>query len=91
MADRSLEILTEQIVVNTLLDDDESELEHMMIGEALVVRDGNHYRIESGAESSDDLKAAVEHLQGRCDCGALLSFLDDQSLCRTCGRQYRSC
>ncbi len=91
MADRSIEQRTEQIVVNTLLDDDESELEHMMIGEALVVRDGSHYRIESGAESSDDLQAAVEHLQGRCDCGALLSFLGDQSLCRTCGRQYRSC
>jgi hypothetical protein len=91
MADRSLEQHTEQIVVNTLLDDDESELEHMMIGEALVVRDGSHYRIESGAESWDDLKAAGEHIQGRCDCGALLSFIDDQSHCRTCGRDYRSC
>jgi hypothetical protein len=49
----------------------EPETERMLVSGALVVREGNHYRIVSGAESPDELEASARRQQGRCDCGAI--------------------
>ncbi len=81
---------TAQIVENTLLDEDVSDLDRVLIGDAIVVRDGDHYRIESGGDLWVDLEARAQQLAGQCDCGALLSFSGDLSHCRTCGRDYRT-
>lgn len=80
---------TTQVVNKTLIDEEASDLDRVLVGNALVVRKGDHYRIESGAEGSDELEARAQQLEGRCDCGELLSSLGDRSHCRSCGRDYR--
>ena len=81
---------TEQIVAATLFDEDASEHDEMLVGDALVVRKGNHYRIEAGGDEWEELEAQAEQLAGRCDCGAPLSFSGSLSHCRSCGRDYRN-
>jgi len=53
-----------------------------------VVRDGEHFRIESGDESWSELEARARRLQGLCDCGAMLSVNGARAHCRSCGREY---
>ncbi len=81
---------TEQVVAATLFDEDISEHDEMMVGDALVVRKDNHYRIESGGDEWEDLESRAERLAGRCDCGAPLSCSGSLSHCRSCGRDYRN-
>jgi hypothetical protein len=66
-----------QIVSETLDEQDSCEVERMMVGDAVVVRKGNHYRIESGGDSAEDSGVS-------CDCGEPLS----SGRCRVCGRRY---
>ncbi len=80
---------TEQVVAATLFEEDASEHDEMLVGDTLVVRKGNHYRIKSGGDDWEDVEARAEQLAGRCDCGALLSFSGNLSHCRSCGRDYR--
>ncbi len=81
---------TEQVVAATLLEEDASEHDGMLVGDALVIRKGNHYRIASGGDEWEELEARAEQLAGRCDCGALLSLSGKLSHCRSCGRDYRN-
>lgn len=79
-----------QIVSQTLYTDAEAELDRILVEGALVVHDGQHYRIETGAETPAELAARANQLEGRCDCGAPLSSSGARSLCRSCGREFRS-
>ncbi|MFQ5513465.1 MAG: hypothetical protein ACE5FG_03435 [Myxococcota bacterium] len=45
---------TEQIVADTLFAEEPVEVERLMIGDALIVREGNHYRIEIGDDDPGD-------------------------------------
>ncbi len=74
-----------------ILDDSlDSELDQLLVCGALVVREGSHYRLESGLESWEQLQAAARRLEGVCDCGAPLSQRGDTAVCRTCCREYRA-
>ncbi len=81
---------TEQVVAATLFEEDASEHDEMLVGDTLVVRKGNHYRIKSGGDEWEELEAGAERLAGRCDCGGLLSSSGSLSHCRSCGREYRN-
>jgi hypothetical protein len=80
---------TRQIVSRTLAEhgdpEPEAEMERLLIGDALVVRDGNHYRIEAGG---DPCPALAESVESRCDCGEPLRVRDADLHCRVCGRTY---
>ena len=47
-------------------------------------RRGDHYRIESGAETLDELDAIARRSAGHCECGWPLSRLDEDWFCRRC-------
>ncbi len=79
-----------QIVAQTLFAEGEADIDRLLVGEAVVQREGEHYRIEIGGESWHELEAHARRLEGRCDCGALLSTLGERSHCRTCGREFRA-
>jgi len=72
----------QQIVTNTLREEDSIEVERMLVCDALVVREGNHYRIESDGEPLPMGNSATIR---RCDCGHPLSSCGH---CRRCGRDY---
>jgi hypothetical protein len=79
-----------EIVSQTLHDEaDEPELERLLIAGAVVVREGEHFRIESGEDAWSELEARARRLEGLCDCGSLLSSLGARAHCRSCGREYR--
>ena len=91
-----------QIVSQTLFAEGDAELDRLLVGDAVVAagidhltrdavvaREGEHYRIESGDDSWRELQAHARRLEGLCDCGALLSTLGERSHCRTCGREFR--
>ncbi|MFI5317472.1 MAG: hypothetical protein ACHQ6T_17360 [Myxococcota bacterium] len=77
-----------QIVTETLLQDTETDLDRQLVAGAVVVRDGEHFRIESGDESWSELEAHARRLQGLCDCGAVLSLKGPRAHCRSCAREY---
>ena len=77
-------------IVNDTLFTDEAEIDRILVGDAVVAREGEHYRIESGGDSWRELEAHAQRLAGRCDCGALLSTEGERSRCRSCGREFRA-
>jgi len=77
-----------EIVSQTLLQDADTDLDRLLVAGAVVVRDGEHFRIESGDESAAELEAHARRLQGLCDCGAVLSVKGSRAHCRACGREY---
>jgi hypothetical protein len=77
-----------QIVTESLLTDTETDLDRLLVAGAVVVRDGEHFRIESGDESWSELEAHAKRLSGLCDCGAVLSVKNTRAHCRSCGREY---
>jgi hypothetical protein len=77
------------IVSETLEHDAEPELERLLVAGAVVVREGEHFRIESGEDAWTELEARARRLEGLCDCGALLSSKGPRAHCRSCGREYR--
>jgi hypothetical protein len=81
-----------EIVSDTLAQEAEPELEleRFLVAGAVVVREGEHYRIESGEDAWSELEARARRLKGGfCDCGALLSTHGARAHCRSCGREYR--
>ncbi len=77
-----------EIVAGTIAQEGESELERLLVAGAVVVRDGEHYRIESGDDAWSELEARARRLEGLCECGALLSSHGARAHCRRCGRVY---
>jgi len=77
-----------EIVSDAVLGDGEADLDRLLVSGAVVVREGDHFRIESGDESWSELEASARRLQGLCDCGALLSLKGARAHCRSCGREY---
>ncbi len=77
-----------QIVAEILSSDDDSEVPGLLVGDALVERDGDHYRIATGGDSWKELEERARSLEGSCDCGAILSQRGDRLCCRACGREY---
>jgi ribosomal protein S27AE len=78
-----------EIVADTIADEGEPELERLLVAGAVVVREGEHYRIESGEDVWSDLEARARRLEGLCECGSLLSSHGSRAHCRRCGREYR--
>jgi hypothetical protein len=81
---RALDVLRE-----TLAEAAEPECTRLLVSDAVVVREGNHFRIEAGAGDGAELEAIRLRLAGRCDCGAPLSRRGERMLCRTCCREFR--
>jgi hypothetical protein len=79
-----------EILAEATLHEPEAEIDRMLVAGAVVVRDGEHFRIESGDDSWTDLEARARRLQGLCDCGAILSVHAQRAHCRACGREYAS-
>lgn len=77
------------IVSETLERDAEPEYERLLVAGAVVVREGEHFRIESGEDAWTELEARARRLEGLCDCGSLLSSHGARAHCRSCGREYR--
>jgi hypothetical protein len=77
-----------EIVTDTLHHEAEHDVDRLLVAGAVVVRDGEHFRIESGDDSWSDLEAHARRLQGLCDCGAVLSLKAQRAHCRSCGREY---
>ena len=77
-----------EIVSQTIAQDAEPELERLLVAGAVVVRDGEHYRIESGEDAWSELEARARRLEGVCECGSLLSSRGARAPCRRCGRAY---
>lgn len=77
-----------EIVRETLWFDWEPEVERTLVEGAVVIRDGEHYRIESGDESWEELEALARVSEGVCDCGSPLSDRGHARCCRSCGREY---
>ena len=85
LADRAREI-----VANTLDGDAPSpEIERLLVAGAVVVREGEHFRIEAGEDAWSELEARAKRLEGLCDCGSVLSSRGARAHCRSCGREYR--
>ncbi len=84
----------DDVVAEAILEEDGLEVDRLLVSDAIVSREGNHYRIESGGESWQELEQiAVRHGAdgvGLCDCGARLSRTERSCFCRSCGRNYRS-
>ena len=78
-----------EIVLQTFPQEAEPELERLLVAGAVVVREGEHYRIESGEDVWSELEARARRLEGLCDCGSLLSSNGTRAHCRSCGRDYR--
>lgn len=85
LADRAREIVTE-----TLEREPSPEVERLLVAGAVVVREGGHFRIESGEDAWAELEARAKRLEGLCDCGAVLSARGARAHCRSCGREYRA-
>jgi len=77
-----------EIVSETVAQEAEPELERLLVAGAVVVREGEHYRIESGEDVWSELEARARRLEGLCECGALLSSRGARAHCRRCGRVY---
>ena len=77
-----------EIVTDAVLGDVDSDVDRLLVSGAVVVREGEHFRIESGDESWSELEAHARRLQGLCDCGAVLSQKGQRAHCRSCGRDY---
>jgi ribosomal protein S27AE len=77
---------TRSLVMDPLLP--EPEVERVLVAGAVVVREGEHFRIESGDDSWSELEARARRLEGLCDCGAVLSAHGQRAHCRSCGRDY---
>ncbi|HXZ86805.1 MAG TPA: hypothetical protein VEI82_15085 [Myxococcota bacterium] len=77
-----------EIVTGAVLGDADGDVDRLLVSGAVVVREGEHFRIESGEESWNELEAQARRLQGLCDCGAVLSQKGARAHCRSCGREY---
>jgi len=77
------------LVVDRTLEHIEPEVERLLIGNALVQRSGEHFRIERGGESCAELEAQALRLQGRCECGAPLCVAENRARCPKCAREYQ--
>jgi hypothetical protein len=75
-------------IVAATLSEEEPEVEQMLVADALIIREGNHFRIAQGGESWDELADSAQRHDGLCDCGALLSARGEVLHCRACGREY---
>ena len=53
-----------EIVAEHARHEAESELERLLVAGAVVVRDGEHYRIESGDDAWSELEARARRLRG---------------------------
>lgn len=85
---RSLRERARAIVQQTLLSDTDPEVDRTLVAGAIVARDRDHFRIERGAESPEDLERVALLAQGMCDCGGLLSTRAELAHCRSCGREF---
>ena len=86
---RSFAERARRIVTETLFAEADPEVDRLLIGDAVIGKDDDHYRIESGGEAWEELASQARRQEGLCDCGGLLSTQGDRSHCRTCGREFR--
>jgi hypothetical protein len=80
---------TREVVRQTLRTHGEPEVDRLLVADAIVTREGSHYRIESGGESWDEIEVIARRRSGVCDCGKPLSTRGKVYRCRTCGREFR--
>ncbi len=78
-----------RVVRATLGGEAEGDLDRLLVSGALVTREGDHYRVEQGAEEWEELEAIDRRRAGVCDCGSPLSSRGSLHSCRACGREFR--
>lgn len=88
MTFRSLRDRARAIVQQTLLSEGDPEVDRTLVAGAVVAREDDHYRIQSGDETPEDLERAALRAEGLCDCGEVLSTRGDHGHCRACGREF---
>jgi len=76
--------------VDRTLEQIDPEVDRLLVGSAVVVRSGEHFRIERGGESCEELEIQALRLQGRCECGGVLCVAEDRARCPRCAREFRS-
>jgi hypothetical protein len=73
-----------EIVDDELGDDPGHEVERLLVGDAVVAREGDHYRIERGGETWEELERLAREL-GCARCGTLLDREGAVIVCPGCG------
>lgn len=74
------------VVASSLDYPEDHEFERLLVAGSVVVKNGEHYRIEGLVESAEEL----ERLAGRrCECGTPLSSCHGARICRRCHREFR--
>jgi hypothetical protein len=73
-----------EIVDDELGEDAGREVERLLVGDAIVSREGDHYRIERGGDSWEELERLAREL-GCARCGALLDVRGEVLWCPGCG------
>ena len=86
---RAKEMLTHALAHQAFLDFDHPDIDRVLIANAVVVREEGHWRIESGAETAEELELRADREAGICDCGSVLSNRETRYQCRSCGREYK--
>lgn len=66
----------------------ELDCEQILVGDVLVLREGNHYRIVGDPDGWDDESPATKPIRQRCICGSTWSSRDHYLVCRACGHEY---
>ncbi|MCP4007446.1 MAG: hypothetical protein GY725_24975 [bacterium] len=85
---RTKDLVTQSLAHQAFLDFDHPDVNRFLVAGAIVVNDEGHCRIESGAESDEELERIARRYEGTCDCGSVLSNREERYHCRACNREY---
>ncbi len=85
---RAKKFLNQVLAHQAFLDFDHPDVDRVLIAGAIAAREEGHWRIESGAETDEELELRARRLEGICDCGSVLSNREARYQCRACAREY---
>jgi len=73
-----------EIVDHQLSEDADPEIERLLVGGAIVTREGDHYRIERGGETWEELERLARASWSCPGCGTALASARDPDRCPRC-------
>ena len=86
----TIRMMIEDVRAHTLVDDGMGDLCRRLVCSRTVLAAGTqHFRL-SQADDAHELDAIERGFEGRCACGAPLSYAPLRSFCRRCDPSYRS-